>query len=49
MTSHLDDLLKVRQSRKFTDEPVTDEQLERCWKSRNGPVAPKIRSHGISS
>ena len=28
MTSHLDDLLKVRQSRKFTDEPVTDEQLE---------------------
>jgi nitroreductase len=28
MTSHLDDLLKVRQSRKFTDEPVSDVQLE---------------------
>lgn len=28
MTSPIDELRKVRQSRKFTDEPVTDEQLE---------------------
>ena len=28
MTSLLDDLRKVRQSRKFTNEPVTDQQLE---------------------
>lgn len=27
MTSPIDELRKVRQSRKFTDEPVTDEQL----------------------
>ncbi len=28
MTTAIDELRKVRQSRKFTDEPVTDEQLE---------------------
>lgn len=28
MTSPLEDIRKVRQSRRFTDEPVTDEQLE---------------------
>ena len=28
MTSTLEELRKVRQSRQFTDEPVTDEQLE---------------------
>lgn len=28
MTALLDEIRKVRQSRKFTDEPVTDEQLE---------------------
>lgn len=28
MTSPIEELRKVRQSRKFTDEPVTDEQLE---------------------